>query len=102
MLVYLYVSLLHHSSIVHLNLVQIGLLMPEPKDAVYGSFLNGRNVLLPYYSYHIAGGDAKVDSYSRDGEQVPHFIVFMDPAAELLKDARAMFELLCQRHHQQN
>lgn len=52
-------------------------------------------------SHHVKQSHAKVDGYSYDSEKVPHIVVFMDPAAELLKDTGRMSELFSQDHHKQ-
>jgi len=52
-------------------------------------------------SHRVKEGHAKIDGYSCDSENVPHTVVFMDPAAKLLKDAWRMFKLFSQDHHKQ-
>lgn len=52
-------------------------------------------------AHHVKQSHAKVDGYSCESEKVPHTVVFMDPAAELLKDTGRMSELFSQDHHKQ-
>ncbi len=52
-------------------------------------------------SHHVKQSHGKVDGYSCDSEKVPHTVVFMDPAAELLKDTGRMFKLFSQDYHKQ-
>lgn len=52
-------------------------------------------------SHHVKQSHAKVDGYSCDSEKVPHTVVFMDPAADLLKDTGRMFKLFSQHNHKQ-